>query len=281
MFPTKLLVPILFASSVPTAFAAPTRRAAPPLVPIPAGVSTLPSSPTLAADLMRKSDAQTRGKSLESRIMLRVVRGRAIRTLELLLWAKGTDKAAVKVLSPAKERASAHLRLGTELWNYAPDVERVQKVAPSMLKQAWMGADFTNGDLVRSTNLSRYYDHKIVAREKIEGTDAWKIESRPRKGAPVEGGKIVTWLARSDAVPLRQEYFGEDGKLERTLVCTNFRRAGGHRYPATLVVTKAGDAIGNFTQVDYRTIRFDRPLDETIFTPEFLKKRIETPDFPK
>jgi len=175
----------------------------------------------------------------------------------------------------------AHLRLGTELWNYAPDVERVQKVAPSMLKQAWMGADFTNGDLVRSTNLSRYYDHKIVAQEKIEGIAAWKIESRPRAGAPVEGGKIVTWLAKSDAVPLRQDYYGDDGKIERTLTCKNFKQSGEHRYPATLVVTKAGDPVGHFTQVDYRAMRFDRPLDEATFTPEFLKKRISAPDFPK
>jgi hypothetical protein len=46
-------------------------------------------------------------------------------------------------------------------------------------------------------------------------------------------------------------------------------------------VTKAGDPLGNFTQVDYRTMRFDHPIDDATFTPEFLKKRIEAPDFPK
>ncbi len=211
---------------------------------------------------------------------MRVVRGKKTRTLEFLLWSKGTEKSVVKVIAPEKDRALAHLRLGTDLWNYAPEIERVQKVAPSMMKQAWMGADFTNGDLVRASNLSRYYDHRITAEEKIEGHDVYKIESRPKKNAPVEPGRIVTWLTYPDGVEMKQEYFGKNENLERTVQCKNFKKSGEHQYPGTLVITKAGES-GSFTQIDYRSIRFDQPIQETVFTQEFLKKRIEAPDLPR
>jgi hypothetical protein len=231
-------------------------------------------------ELIKKYEVQMHGRSLEARILMRVVRDKETRTLEFLLWSKGTEKAVVKVIAPEKDRALAHLRLGTELWNYAPEVERVQKVAPSMMKQAWMGADFTNGDLIRSTNLSRFYDHRILGEEKIDGRVAYKIDSRPKKDAPVEPGRIVTWLTYPDAIEVKQEYFGENGKLERSVQCKNFKKSGEHQYPGTLVVTKAGET-GAFTQVDYRSMRFDQPIQETVFTQEFLKKRIEAPDLPK
>ena len=185
----------------------------------------------------------------------------------------------VKILSPEKDRSTAHLRIGTDIWNYTPAVERVQKLAPSMMQTAWMGADFSNGDLVRSTNLSHYYDHRMIGREKIDGLDTYKVESVPRKDAPVESGKIVTWITL-DGLQLKQEYFAEDGRLQRTLVGKNFKQSGEHRYPSTLVVTRAGEKDA-FTQVDYRSMRFDRPLDDTIFTQEFLKKRIDAPDLPR
>jgi outer membrane lipoprotein-sorting protein len=237
-------------------------------------------SPETALALIKKSDWQMHGKNLEARILMRVVRGPETRSLEFLLWSKGTEKAVVKVLSPAKERSSSHLRLGTDLWIYAPDVERVQKVAPSMMRQSWMGADFSNGDLIRSTNLARYFDHRIVADDRIDGQAAYKIESRPKKDSPIDGGKIITWLTHGDAVQLRQEYYDASGKLERSVISKNFKKQGEHHYPATLVVTKAGE-VGSFTQVDYRSMRFDRPLDETIFTQEFMRKRIDAPDLPK
>jgi outer membrane lipoprotein-sorting protein len=230
--------------------------------------------------MIRKSDLQMRGQSLESRVLMRIVRGNETRSLEFLLWAKGTEKAVVKVVYPEKDRAIAHLRLGTDMWSYSPTVERVQKIAPSTMRQAWMGADFSNGDLVRSTNLSRYYDHRIAAVEKFEGQDVYRIESLPKKRAPVDPGKIVTWLTRDDALQLKQEYFGEDGKLERSVVGKNFKKLGEHQYPATLVVTKAGET-GAFTQVDYRSMRFDHPIEDSTFTPEFLKKRIDAPDTPR
>lgn len=241
-----------------------------------AGVTVAPPSPTLALDLIRKSEQHIRGKTLEARALMQIVRGSSTRTLEFLLWAKGSEHAAVKVLGPEKDRGSAHLRIGADLWQYTPSVERVQKIAPSMTKMAWMGADFTNGDLVRSTNLSRYYDHRIVSEEKRDGHNVYKIESQPKRDAPVESGKILTWLTKPDAVLVRQEYYNAENKLDRTLVGKNFRDVGGHRFPGTLIITRPGET-SSFTQVDYRTTRFDQPIDDAIFTQEFLRKRIDTP----
>ena len=227
-------------------------------------------------DLIKKNDWQTRGKTFESLVTMRVVRGDVIRKLEIQLWAKGTEKSLVKVIAPERERANGMLRLGIDFWNFAPSVDRVQKISPSMMKLAWMGADFSNGDLVRSTNLSRYYEHRITGQEPIDGRDSYRIESHPRRGAPVEDGKIVTWLTRAETLLVRQEYFGGDGKLERTVVGKNFQHVGDHFFPGTLVVTKAGET-GSFTQIDYRAVQFDRPIAETTFTQEFLRKRIENP----
>ncbi len=226
------------------------------------------------ADLIRKAEWQMRGKSLESKMVMRVVRNGQVRKLEFLLWAQGTDRATVKVLAPEKDRQTGSLRIRTDLWSYNPTVDRVQKVAPSTMKLAWMGADFSNGDLVRSTNLSRFYDHRSLGEEKIDNQTVVKIESVPRRGAPVEDGKIISWLTPNDGVQLRQDYYTGDGKLDKSVTSKNLKKQGDHTYPGTLIVTRAGES-GNYTQVDYLTMKFDQPIRESVFTQEFLRKRID------
>ena len=225
-------------------------------------------------DLLKRIDLETRGKTLEARILVRIVDGTDVRSLELKLWAVGVEKAMVKVLAPARERGKANLRLLTELWQYVPAVEHILKVAPSMGKLRLLGSNVTNGDLVRSTSLSRHYEHRLLGEEKIEGALAYKIESFPKSGAPVPPGRVVTWILVSEPVQVRQEYYGPTGKRpDRVAVWKNIKREAGHTYPATLVVSTPG--TGMQTQVDYGVMKFDQPIPETVFTQEYLKKRVD------
>ncbi len=225
-------------------------------------------------DLLKKIDWETRGKTLEARILVRIVDGTDVRSLELKLWAEGVEKAMVKVLAPERERGKANLRLLTDLWQYVPTVEHILKVAPSMGKLRLLGSNVTNGDLVRSTSLSRHYEHRLLGEEKIEGALAYKIESSPKSGAPVPPGRVYTWILVSEPVQVRQEYFGPTGKRpDRVAVWKNIKREAGHTYPATLVVTTPG--TGMQTQVDYRVMKFDQPIPEAVFTQEYLKKRVD------
>lgn len=224
-----------------------------------------------ATEHIRKSEEHTRGKSLESTVTMVVDRNGKTRTLKFKLWTSGRDKAVVKIYEPIKERDTGNLRLNLNLWQYLPNIDRLVKVPPSMMLQSWMGSQFTNDDLVRTSSLTTDYTHKIEKNEKIGDIDAVKIICTPKPTAPVVWGKVIEWVRASDSVPIKRELYSETGTLVKWMEGKNIKTFGKHSVPTQMTMVDAKTPT-NKTVMIYEQVKFDEPIDDGIFTQTFLSK---------
>ena len=124
-----------------------------------------------ASTMIRRSQQALHGRTGQGEVSMTVLTPDWQHPLQMNYWAVNPDKTFIRVTAPAKEAGSATLRLGSNMWNYLPSVERVIKIPPSLMLQSWLGSDFTNDDLVRESSLEKDYDHKLAG-EAIEGGDA-------------------------------------------------------------------------------------------------------------
>jgi hypothetical protein len=177
----------------------------------------------------------------------------------------------VRIVSPAKEVGIGSLRIGGEMWNYLPNVERIVKIPPSMMLQPWMGSDFTNDDLVKESSILDDYTHKVLGVSALDGQASYQVEAIPKAEAAVVWGRVVYWVRKSDFMPLKQEFYSERGELVRTMTFSDVRRVGGRSLPTRWEmrpVTKPG----NVTTVVMKNAVFDQPVDEAVFTQRNLQK---------
>lgn len=194
------------------------------------------------------------------------------RTLKLRVFEKHRQKTFIRILSPPKERGVATLRIGYEMWNYLPSVERIIKIPPSMMLQAWMGSDFTNDDLVKESSIVNDYHHRRLAIERINGFSAYKVEALPKEDAPVVWGRILYWVRTGDFVPLREEFYNEKGELIRVLTFSDIREMDGRTIPTRWEMVPLKKK-GRKTILRIIEIRFDSPIDDSIFTLRNLKSQ--------
>lgn len=223
-------------------------------------------------ELIKKAEHHTRGETLESRMRMTVIRGSAERRLEIKAWTVGKDKAVVKILSPEKDRDTGNLRVKFDIWQYLPNLERTIKIPPSMMLQSWMGSDFTNDDLVKTSSISRDYTHTVIGEEVVAGMKTYKIECIPRKDAPIAWGKMFIWVRNPDGVPVKHEYYSENGQLAKIMLGTELKTFGSHTLPTKLSM-KLPRRAENETRIEYLALKFDHEIPESTFTQEFLKKR--------
>ena len=151
-------------------------------------------------------------------------------------WSEGTEKSFILMLAPARDKGVTFLKIGREMWNYIPRINRVIKIPPSMMLQSWMGSDFTNDDLVKESSVVDDYTHEFLGREEEAGFDAYKVALTPKPTAPVVWAKIVEWIRVDDYVPLKAEYYNERGELIRTLVFLDIEEMGGRTISLTPIV---------------------------------------------
>lgn len=193
------------------------------------------------------------------------------RTLKLKVYSKGRDKIFIRILSPAKEAGIGTLRIGNEMWNYLPRIEKVLKIPPSMMLQAWMGSDFANDDLVKQNSIIQDYTHKIIGEDIIDDQQVDIIELTPKPKAAVIWGKLYMWIRKKDAVPLRQEYYDERHRLVKRLTYSDIGPVSDRTIPKTWTMTNLIKE-GHSTTIKLLDVVYNQPVDDNIFTLQNLKK---------
>ena len=230
------------------------------------------AEPDEGRDVVERVEKLLWGNTVRGDYEMTIATPRWQRTLGLKVWMERPKRSFVRIVSPAKEAGIGSLRIGGEMWNFLPNVERIIKIPPSMMLQPWMGSDFTNDDLVKESSALDDYMHRIVGTVQLEGADVLQIEALPKADAPVVWGRIVYWVRRADTMPLKQEYFNERGDLVRTLSFTDVKPLGGRVLPTRWEMRPVAKP-GNSTAVLLKQAVFNQPIDPEVFSQRNLQQR--------
>jgi hypothetical protein len=217
------------------------------------------------------AEQQSMGDSLFADVSMTVERESSRRDLKFKIWLWRRDKAFVKIQEPLKDRGSGSLRLNLNLWQFLPNIGRVVRIPPSMMLQSWMGSDFTNDDLIKTSSLSRDYTHQFESDESLRGETVRKVVCTPKPDAPVVWGKVRLWLRPKDAVALRQEFFSERGELLKILEGTDVKTFGTHTMASTLTMSVLKKP-GTKTVMKFNSAKFDESIPDQTFTQENLMR---------
>jgi outer membrane lipoprotein-sorting protein len=222
-------------------------------------------------DIVERVERLLWASTMQGEFEMSVVTPRWSRTLSLRVWMERPTRSFVRILAPAKEAGIGSLRIGAEMWNYLPNVERTIKIPPSMMLQPWMGSDFTNDDLVKASNAVDDYTQRVLRVEPLDGAPAYVIEAVPKPDAAVVWGRIVYWVRTADFIPLKQEYYSERDELVRVMSFADVRPIGGRVVPTRWEMRPLAKP-GNATVVVLKNAQYDRPIDSEVFTQRNLQK---------
>jgi outer membrane lipoprotein-sorting protein len=223
-------------------------------------------------DILDRVEKLLWGNTVQGTYLMTITTPRWERTLELRVWMDRPRRSFVRITSPAKEAGVGSLRIGSEMWNYLPNVERTIKIPPSMMLQPWMGSDFTNDDLVKESSILDDYTHRVTGSVMVQGDAAWQVEALPKADAAVVWGRIVYTVRRSDSMPLKQEFFSERGELARVLTFSDVRRVSDRVMPTRWEMRPTAKP-GQSTTIVLKEARFNQPVDDEIFTQRHLQRK--------
>lgn len=236
----------------------------------------LPNAPSHATpqaiEIVEKAEDILWGKTAVGDFDMTITTPTWERTLSLHVWMDRPTKSFLRITAPAKDAGITSLRIGSEMWNYLPAIERTVKIPPSLMLQPWLGSDFTNDDLTKESSIITDYTHRLLGESSINGDTAYQIEGLPKPEAAIVWGKIIYSIRKSDFVPLKLAYYDERGNLIRELTYSEFRTVNGRTIPTRwemVPVTKPGKK----TTITVKAITYNRPIDADIFSLRNLKQK--------
>ena len=189
---------------------------------------TARAEPVNAKQLVLNAMNHWRGTTSTARMTMTVHRPDWQRSMTIQSWSKGNNQSLVRVLEPKKDAGTSTLVDTNKMWIFSPKVNRIIKVPSSMMSQGWMGSDFSNKDISKSTDIIDQYDHSLKGVESVNGHTVYRIESIPHEDAAVPWGKEILYI-RDDYVLLEQQFWGQDGTLIKTMKSLDIAEMGGRQ----------------------------------------------------
>lgn len=193
-----------------------------------------------------------------------VVPGKDSESRKYRILSKGNENTIVITTEPASDKGQILLMKNRDLWIFLPDVSQPVRLS---LSQRLTG-EVANGDLARA-NFSGDYNPLLVRTETIEG-EAYNVLELTAVDRGVTYSKVVYWIRRSDARPLKAEFYSLSNRLLKTCHYENFQKMAGQLRPTRLVME---DALkqGEQSVLEYSNMRL-KDLPDKMFTKEYLKK---------
>ncbi|GEA50723.1 outer membrane lipoprotein-sorting protein [Vibrio inusitatus NBRC 102082] len=223
-----------------------------------------------ASEVVSLSDQQMRGASGYSEMTMTIVRPTWSRSMSMKSWSKGLDLSLVLVTAPAKDKGSASLKRHNEMWNWIPSIEKVIKIAPSMLGQSWMGSDFTNDDLINQSSIVVDYQHVFTASEVIDGIECYVIEATAKLDAPVVWDKVHLWISKGNLLQRKVEFYDEFEELVSTMKTSDIKAMGGRNVASKMLMIPA-DKEGHHTEIEIHAAQFDFDIENGFFSQSQMR----------
>ena len=225
-----------------------------------------------AKEILREVDDMWRGASSHTILTMQIKTSHYTRNIRLEGWSKGKEKTLVRILTPLKEKGTATLKSGTNIFSYLPRTDRTIRLTTGMIMGSWMGSHFTNDDLVKESRMEEDYDPTVSFEGRRDNQDIIEFTLIPKPDAAVVWGKVVLTVLTDGYLPLIQYYYDEDMNIARTITFNKIKQMAGRPRPTVMRVVPA-DKPNEYTELVYEKMEMDIKLSDAFFSLSHLKRK--------
>jgi len=182
----------------------------------------------------------------------------------LRVMSKGNENTIALVTEPASDRGQALLMRGRDLWIFMPNVSQPVRLS---LAQRLTG-QVANGDIARA-NFAGDYNPRILRTENVDGEEVYVLElTAVDRG--VTYSKVLYWVKKSNAYPVKAEFYSISDRLLKTARYEAFKPLAGRPRPTRIVMQ---DALrkGEESVLEYSDMKL-RDLPDKMFSKDYLKR---------
>lgn len=231
-----------------------------------------------AQEILRRMDAAGQARSVELTVDMTTGEGQAEKTSRMRIYseddASGKSKLLIRYISPPKDQGTGLLMLGdiSHVWMFLPQVRKVVRMSPTMLKQSLMSGDFSFEDLLSVTwrGYADGYSPSLLKEETFDGSPAWVLDLVATKGSAAYR-KVRLWIRKDSFLPARAVFFGSGGKPVKEGEYLDVKQVGGRPLP-TRILFKDLQKEGRKTTLVILEAGFDADIPDDRFTVAYLEK---------
>lgn len=199
--------------------------------------------------------------------------GKRVRSLEVKS-KKIADlgRTLVTLTAPKEVRGQAFLfaeqKGEDDVWMYLPAFKVTRRIEGGQKNGSFLGSHFTYADLESRDLKESTYER--LPDEKVAKDEVYVVKATPKKGAKSDYTEVISYVRKSDYIPLKIKFFGKGKKLEKTIFVEKLdKTSDGQTYVKQMTVSPAS---GGFTTLNIDALETGTELPDSMFSKDQLGK---------
>jgi len=222
-------------------------------------------------EIIDRVDNDRTFNSMEYEATMTIVLGSQTREKSFYGYAEGEDRAYMEFTAPARDKGTRFLKLDDEMWLFIPSVEKATKIAGHMLRQSYMGSDFSYDDFTENERFGELYTIDLLGTDTVNNESCHVIEL-VAKVEEVTYYKRKLWITKTDYIPVKSELYAKSGKLMKEFMVLETKLIGSYNYPVHIrMINKLRK--DTYTEMVFHTIKLDVSIPDNIFTKAYLERK--------
>lgn len=238
---------------------------------------TAPDALTIIKDSDRSLKPQS--EQISYRMTLVAPDGRVEQTRTFITYykqAEGVQRTLQKFLSPPVLAGTGLLIVDRgapdpDIWMYLPTTRRIRRIAGHDKSNRYMGTEFAFEDFEGYRIAS--YDFTLAGtKPDAQGHSCWLIEavaSTPSEKAATGYSKKRYWIEQKTLYPVRIEYYGKDGVLEKVFLAHDLHQVDHYWRPRREEIKNLRN--GRSTRLTLEAVQVDLPLADRFVSKRYLR----------
>ncbi|MBF0350064.1 MAG: outer membrane lipoprotein-sorting protein [SAR324 cluster bacterium] len=151
---------------------------------------------------------------------------------------------------------------------YIPASDKILAIAGSRKQDPFMGSDFSYEDVS-----GRHYtkdNHKILDETTLDNVPVYHMESTPKENED-KIAKIVSWIAKDTFIPMKVEFYGQDGKMFKYYKPGKIINIQGYPTVIQRLMISPDEDTKTLISLNPQQTAYDIGMSEEIFSERSLK----------
>jgi hypothetical protein len=188
------------------------------------------------------------------------------------IGSHGNSKSILRFSAPAEVKGVAllvvnHPDRSSDQWMWTPAIGRERRIALQDRSQRFFGTDFSFEDLEERD--TEQFDYRLLGEEPIEGSDCWKIESKPRQGKVSQYTHSHVWVRKDNYVIVQIENFRKN-ELARRAKYSNIQRVQNIWTAQNIEMFDAGRKSRTILAIE--KLQYNLPMKDENFTIQAMRR---------
>lgn len=239
-----------------------------------------------AEEVMKSSQASFLypGKDFRARVLMKLISKEGHeRIRELTMLRKnygepgGEQKYFVYFFQPADVKGMTFMvykypEKDDDRWLFIPALNMVRRIAARDKTSSFVGSDFTYEDI--SGRDIKDDSHEFIMVEEASDSpcatrECYGVKSTPKAG-DVDYSYRLSWIDKSDFLPLKEEYYDRNGELYKVFTADEVKDIKG--FPTITARTMKNLKSGHRTVVTFKETDYSIGIEDSLFSERFLKR---------